>query len=93
MQLLDEENEEKFMEFSLESSDNFPENVRSELPFEVDWNEQKNGGRILFKEIESELPHFLAFLKKQQLRLKNLECRRRTLDDVFISLTGRRLND
>ena len=93
LQLLDEENEEKFMEFSLESSDNFPENVRSELPFEVDWNEQKNGGRILFKEIESELPHFLAFLKKQQLRLKNLECRRRTLDDVFISLTGRRLND
>jgi ABC-2 type transport system ATP-binding protein len=93
LQLLDEENEEKFMEFSLESSDNFPENVRSELPFEVDWNEQKNGGRIQFQEIESELPHFLAFLKKQQLRLKNLECRRRTLDDVFISLTGRRLND
>jgi len=93
LQLLDEEKQEKFIEFSLEGSDYFPQNFRTELPFEIVWNEQNDGGRILFKEIETELPNFLAFLKKQQLRLKNIECRRRTLDDVFISLTGRRLND
>jgi ABC-2 type transport system ATP-binding protein len=92
-QLLEEEENEKLVEFSLESSNNFPENTRPELPFDIDWNEKKNGGRVLFKEMEKELPYFLAFLKKQQMRLKNLECRRKTLDDVFISLTGRRLND
>jgi ABC-2 type transport system ATP-binding protein len=92
-QLLDENSGEKLIEFTFEQSDPSITTEKPVLPFAVDWNEQNSGGKILFKEIEKELPRFLSVLEKQNYRLKNLECRRKTLDDLFISLTGRRLDE
>jgi ABC-2 type transport system ATP-binding protein len=92
-QLLNEDNSEKLIEFTFEHEEHIPLTSRSELPFPITWNEQNSGGKIFFKEIEKELPHFLTFLGKKNIRLKTLECRRRTLDDLFISLTGRRLDE
>ncbi len=91
--LLDEDHGEKLIKFTFENSDHSPIAIRPEFPFPVDWDEKYRGGKILFKEIEKELPRFLTFMEKQNFRLKNLECRRRTLDDLFISLTGRRLDE
>jgi hypothetical protein len=34
----------------------------------------------------------MNFISQNQLRLKHLECRRKTLDDLFTEMTGRRLN-
>ena len=39
------------------------------------------------------LPEILKIAENQHIRLMGLECRRMTLDDLFVSLTGRRLND
>ncbi|UCE05398.1 MAG: ABC transporter ATP-binding protein, partial [bacterium] len=91
-QLLDEDSSEKMIEFTLEKRDYSPSTSRPAFPIPVEWNQQNSGGKIIFKEIEKELPHFLTFLEKQNIRLSSLECRRRTLDDLFISLTGRRLD-
>jgi ABC-2 type transport system ATP-binding protein len=92
-QLLNEDSSEKVIEFTLQNGDYSSSTGEPSFPFHIDWNQQINSGKIIFKEIEKELPHFLAFLEKQNIRLKSLECRRRTLDDLFISLTGRRLDE
>ena len=93
IQLLEEDSSEKLIEFTLEIKEDAPSTSRPDFPFPVHWNERNGGGKIIFNELEKELPHFLAFLKEQNIRLKSLECRRRTLDDLFISLTGRRLDE
>lgn len=51
-----------------------------------------NKGEIIVGDLVSYLPLFLAFIKNQQLALTSLECRKMTLDDLFIAMTGRHLN-
>lgn len=92
-QLLNEDSSEKLIEFTLEDRNNLALTSGSAFPFPVVWNKQNNGGTIIFNEIEKELPDFLTYLAKENVRLKTLECRRRTLDDLFTTLTGRRLNE
>lgn len=92
-QLLNEDSSEKLIEFTLEDGNYLSLTSSSAFPFPVTWNNQNNGGKITFKDIEKELPDFLTYLTKQNIRLKTLECRRRTLDDLFTTLTGRRLNE
>jgi hypothetical protein len=43
--------------------------------------------------IEQELPQFFSYLQRHHLHLLNMECRRQTLNDLFIALTGRKLDD
>ena len=92
-QLLDEDHEQKVIEFVLEESENSGEDYFSDAPFPIHWENKQSNGTIALKQMESDLPQFLGYLKKKNRRLKNLECRRKTLDDVFISLTGRRFNE
>ena len=51
-----------------------------------------NKGEIIVGDLVSYLPLFLAFIKNQQLALTSLECRKMTLDDLFIAMTGRHLD-
>ncbi len=64
--------------------------LAAESPFPVRFN---GGGRaeIALSRMEEELPRFLGFLAENRVQVKNLECRRRTLDDLFTSMTGRKL--
>ena len=92
-QLLADGSNGKIVEFSL---DNAPEifpgpDWAGEL--DLQWNPENRRGRIIFDRIEKELPAFLTHLNSRNLRLKNLECRRRTLDDLFVTMTGRRLDE
>ena len=50
-------------------------------------------GFITLNNFETELPAFMEFLKSKNIRLKHMECRRKTLDDLFVSLTGRKINE
>jgi len=50
-------------------------------------------GEIIVEDLISYLPEFLQSIKDQGLTLTSLECRKMTLDDLFISMTGRHLND
>jgi ABC-2 type transport system ATP-binding protein len=47
-------------------------------------------GRIPF---ENDLPELMALFKARNISLRHMECRRKTLDDLFVSLTGRKIDD
>ena len=51
-----------------------------------------NGWQITVDDIADYLPGFLDGMKEKGLKIKTLECRKMTLDDLFITMTGRRLN-
>ncbi len=48
---------------------------------------------LVVEDIVSYLPLFLNEMKKNNIELLSLECKKMTLDDLFISLTGRSLNE
>lgn len=56
------------------------------------YNEKERSGILEVQDIVKALPIFLESIKKQKLQLENLECRKMTLDDLFLNLTGRRLD-
>lgn len=92
-QLLEDETNEKIVEFT---SDNgkFHEFLNSDrLPFVIHSGETKEKGFVTLKDFETELPEFMAFMKSKNISLKHMECRRKTLDDLFVSLTGRKIDE
>jgi ABC-2 type transport system ATP-binding protein len=92
-QLLDEDHGEKMIEFTLEEAQQPVDIVETGSPLRIEWDSEREKGTVALDRMETELPEFLLFLKKKELRLKNLECRRKTLDDLFTSLTGRHLHE
>jgi ABC-2 type transport system ATP-binding protein len=92
-QLLEDDSTEKVVEFSSEKTLNFSEFISSGLPFNIHEGESKDKGFITLKNFETDLPAFMSYLKSQNITLKHMECRRKTLDDLFVSLTGRKINE
>ena len=85
--------EKKIIEFVPEGDeDKINEIMNVNLPFDIHWDKENRKGVIIIEHIETELPSFLGFLKSRNIELKNFESRRKTLDDLFTSLTGRHLN-
>ncbi len=92
-QLLEEETQEKVVEFTAESP-LFQNDISSpELPFLIHRGESEEKGYITLTNFETELPAFMSFMKSRNITLKHMECRRKTLDDLFVSLTGRKINE
>ena len=56
-------------------------------------DEDRRKARLYVSEITTALPDVLRIIEEAHIRLTGLECRRMTLDDLFVSLTGRRLID
>ena len=50
-------------------------------------------GQIIVDDLVKYLPRFLESVKTHEIELTSLECRKMTLDDLFISMTGRHLDD
>ncbi len=92
-QLLEEDNGDKIIEFSLDESTGITARKPIHSKFQIQWDANREKGVIALNQMETELPEFLNFLNQNHLRLKHLECRRKTLDDLFTSMTGRRLHD
>jgi len=57
----------------------------------ITWNEDNSTGSIIVSNIVHFLPVFSAFISNNHYSLTSFECRKMTLDDLFISLTGRKL--
>ena len=57
------------------------------------WDENTGEGRLTVKNISETLPLFLQLVEKSSISLTSLECRRRTLDDLFLAMSGRHLDD
>jgi ABC-2 type transport system ATP-binding protein len=95
--LLEDDGGEKVIGFTLENGPGYagtpPGLSGADVPFPIRWDPAAQQGVVVLGRIESQLPEFLSFLQERRLRLKNLECRHRTLDDLFTSLTGRHLHE
>ena len=92
-QLLEEESNEKVVEFTSENS--LPQDYLNSgsSSFTIMTGETSEKGFVTLTDFETELPAFMAFLKSGNITLKHMECRRKTLDDLFVSLTGRKINE
>lgn len=92
-QLLEESTDEKVIEFSVEKGI-LPEDINSSaLSFNVHRDISGDRGSVTLKHFETDLPEFMAYLKSKNISLKHMECRRKTLDDLFVALTGRKINE
>ena len=92
-QLLEEESDEKVVEITSEGGP-LPETILSEgLPFRIHTEGTRERGSVTLANFETDLPEFLLFLKSRNISLKHMECRRKTLDDLFVDLTGRKINE
>ncbi len=65
------------------------------LPGNLRWVKQREENMLQFvgTDILGHLPALLETLKKSRLEIADMNLRKRTLEDVFISLTGRRLRE
>lgn len=59
----------------------------------IQWDKEKGKGRCEMKNVASEMPLLFTFLENNSLRLIDFEHTKPTLDDVFLSMTGRRLSE
>lgn len=92
-QLLEEDTNEKVVEFTAENGFLSEAFSASGLPFPIHHGESGDKGSITLTDFETDLPLFMSFMKSKNIKLKHMECRRKTLDDLFTSLTGRKINE
>jgi ABC-2 type transport system ATP-binding protein len=92
-QLLEDNKGENVISFSLEDNSSATVVLQSDKRFNIKWDEVQGQGTGVLSSMENELPEFLNFLHSNNLRLKNLEFKRKTLDDLFTTLTGRHLHE
>ncbi|HMX32573.1 MAG TPA: ABC transporter ATP-binding protein, partial [Leptospiraceae bacterium] len=59
---------------------------------EFKWNPETKNGQMIVKDIVTAMPILLDKIKKEKWKLEKFECRKMTLDDLFLSMTGRRLD-
>ncbi len=83
----------KTLSFTLQDTDISSGKLLKDAGYSVKWDHSLQTGSFLLSMVERELPVFLSFLNSAGIKIKNLEIRKKTLDDVFISLTGRHLNE
>jgi len=92
-QLLEDDTNEKVVEFTTEGNISTLESGLAPLPFNIRQGETSDKGFVTLSDFEYELPQFMSFMRSKDIKLKHMECRRKTLDDLFVSLTGRKINE
>jgi len=91
-ELLSHTNSDEIIEFEIDKYD-FDFNISDENIVKIEKTHKRGNYKIYVKSIISVLPNILNYSEKNSLKLKNLICRKLTLDDLFISLTGRGLQE
>ena len=92
-QLLCKHDKGEIIEFSLQES---PENLTLSLDGHIResaWDHESRKGWLLVNEIVSSISGFMNFINNNNFHLTSFECRKMTLEDLFISLTGRKINE
>jgi len=92
-QLLCEHDKGEIIEFSLQER---PDKINITLNGnirEFTWDSESRKGWLLVNEIVSNIDGFMQFVARNNFHLTSFECRKMTLEDLFISLTGRKLSD
>ncbi len=57
------------------------------------WDKNTGEGRLTVKNISETLPLFLKLVENSSIFITSLESRKRTLDDLFLAMSGRHLDD
>lgn len=91
-QLLAADLDGKIIEFTLTDSSRGNSLREKNSGYKIHWDAEQQKGVVMLDQIETGLPEFFDFLKRNHMQIKNLECRKKTLDDLFTSLTGRHLH-
>lgn len=91
-QLLFANNSKEIIEFSTQNMipDNF---FCGEGVIKTIWDEESKNGKLIVQSIVNQLPDFLKKVNENGITLSRLECRKLTLDDLFISMTGKHLTE
>jgi ABC-2 type transport system ATP-binding protein len=79
------------IQFSLDQKLNTAEFDRLPGLKKMIWEIEGRKGKMVVLNIAETLPLFLPIVEKFNAKLTELECRKMTLDDLFISMTGRHL--
>jgi ABC-2 type transport system ATP-binding protein len=83
----------KVIEFTSENGI-IPEDIQAAgLPFTIQRERSGEKGYATLGNFENDLPLLMTYLKSKSISLRHMECRRKTLDDLFVSLTGRKINE
>lgn len=92
-QLLAEYKNGEIINFEVDSG--IDEKVFKELGHYLSINLQENNkkGEIIVESLVNYMPALLKYIEQKSLKLSAIECRKMTLDDLFITLTGRHLTE
>ena len=91
-QLLKANKSTEIIEFSLKENGS-DLNVKDFIDVDnIYWNDKEKKAIIHVNNIVSYLPKLLNYLEKNQFELNTILCRKMTLDDLFISMTGKHLD-
>jgi len=92
-ELLTLNHSDEIIEFSFNGD---PETLNLEISQwfrKLNWDPDRKKVTLFVTEILRALPDIIDMTGSGKHKITNLECRKMTLDDLFISLTGRRLTD
>jgi ABC-2 type transport system ATP-binding protein len=92
-ELIDSLGAESLIEFSLEHGTPLTADVLASLPGVVRVNLGESSAALHVRATHESLPALLDVLNRRGLALNDLRTHRPTLEDVFVSLTGRHLRD
>ena len=92
-QLLDKFGEGDLIEYVIADATPLAEGRSLSGVLSSNWNRKTGQGILTVNSISETLPEFLELIKNLSLKLTSLECRRRTLDDLFLGLSGRHLDE
>jgi len=91
-ELLSANNSKEIIEFT--TNDDVPEQFfDGEDVYKLIWDKNTNSRKLIVRSIVEQLPVFLQKVNASGIKLSRLECRKLTLDDLFISMTGKHLGD
>ncbi|RHX92242.1 ABC transporter ATP-binding protein [Leptospira stimsonii] len=83
----------EIIRFSVEDGSDPEKLIPSEGMDKYHWDSAKSEARIYVSAITDYLPRLIQTISASGKKLKNLECHKKTLDDLFLSMTGRGLEE
>jgi ABC-2 type transport system ATP-binding protein len=92
-ELLTRNHSDEIIEFNLQGDPEALSLNNNNWLRKINWDPDRKKVTLFVTEILQALPHILDKTSSDKYKITGLECRKMTLDDLFISLTGRRLTD
>jgi ABC-2 type transport system ATP-binding protein len=83
----------EIIEFSLLENPSWLDLEPNDAVRAIQWDVQTRRGSLVVNEIVTMVPAFMKYIDDKKYHLTSFECRKMTLEDLFISLTGRKLDE